>query len=227
MLASLVTLNELKTYIQIKDTNTAYDAELKQLARVATKSLETFTRRSFEAAEYTEYFGTRNSVTYMYDVSGDYSNAEGILQDAQVQKFNLKGYPVDLEEDFLVYYDPNRVFGDDTLVPDTDYFLNAAGNTLFLMRGTVESPRAIKIVYTGGYTTALDGSDLIINGAPEDLKLACITQVVFFFSKLTESNVGVKGSKKHSPEYIQNEQMLCPEAQALAFPYRKNLVGRR
>lgn len=226
-LATLVTLSELKRYIQINEDNSSFDAPLKQLARVATKSLETFCRRSFSSAEYTEYFNTRDSRTFVYDLTGNYTNDEGLLERNQVQRFPLKGYPVDLDEDFEVYYDTSRAFAAATLLAETDYYINSAGNALYLLKGTISAPRSLKVVYTGGYTTASQSGELVVSGAPEDLKLACVQQVVFMFNKLQEGNVGVRGSKKHSPEYIQNEQMLCPEAQALAVPYKRQLVGKR
>lgn len=226
-LASLVTLDELKTQLSIQNSNTSFDDSLKQLARVSTKALETFCRRVLTSAAYTEYFSTRYSKTFSYDLSGDYQNLDGLLEGANVQRFPLNGFPVDLNSAFSVYYDTTREFADDTLLDSTDYYINSAGNALYLLKGTIEAPRSLKVTYTGGYATSLSGSDLIISGAPEDLKMACITQVIFFFNKIQEGNIGVRGSKKHSPEYIQNAQMLCPEAQAFALPYRRRLLGKR
>lgn len=227
-LASLVTLTELKRYIAINDDNSSFDASLKQLARVATKSLETYCRVNFSRAEYTEYFNTRNSTQYAYDLTSDYTNLEGILEANQVQRFPLKGVPVDTEEDITVWYDTSRQFADSlAALAATEFYINAAGTSLYLLKGTANAARSLKVTYTGGYTTAVQAGETILTGAPENLKLACITQVIYLFNKMQEGNVGVRGSKKHSPEYIQNEQMLCPEAQALAIDFRRSLVGKR
>lgn len=224
---SLVSLTELKVYIAINEDNTSFDASLVQLAKVATKSLENYCRRSFSVAEYVEYFGTRDSGTFAYDLYSGYENIDGILEGAETQKFPLKGFPVSADLPFEVRYDLTRQFSDVSVLAATDYYLSSAGNTLFLLRATAQSPRSLKVTYTAGYDTEVLGGVTIISGAPENLKLACIMQVVFMFNKLQEANIGVKGSKKHSPEYIQNDQMLCPEAQALAVEFRRNLVGRR
>lgn len=228
MLASLVKLSEIKQYIEVNEENTSFDESLKQLARVATKQLENFCRRTFSAQEYTETFNTRYAGTFAYDLTGDYSNMEGVLVQYKAQRFPLKGFPINTEEDFEVSYDISRAFGDsiEPLV-ETDYFINQAGNALYLLKGTAEAYASLRVVYTGGYTTELVGTELVITGAPENLKLACVTQVMFLFNKYREQNIGVRGQKKHSPEYVMNEQMLCPEAQSMAFEFRRQMVGKR
>jgi len=222
-LPALVSLTELKTYIAINEQNTQYDEPLQQLARVATKALETYCRRTFSYQEYSQHFDTRETNRLDYDVTGDWSNASGLLESSAAQRFPLKGFNVDPEEDFAVYYSTSRIYDSTTLVPASDYYLNDAGSTLFLLRGTAKARRSVRVDYTAGY--ALDDNS-VMQAVPDDLKLAAITQVMYFFNKMNENNIGVRGPKKHSPEYIQNENMLCPEAQALAIPYRRNLTGR-
>ena len=220
---TLVSLDELKAYISINENNSTYDAPLQQLARVATKALEAYCRRSFLYQAYTEHFDTRDTARAEYDVGGDWSNDTGIIESAAAQRFPLKGLNVDFEEDITVHYSAARVYDASTLVDNDLYYFNDAGNTLYLLKATAKARRSVRIAYSAGYAANAKG---VLTEAPDDLKLAAITQVMFLFNKMNEANIGVKGSKKHSPEYIQNANMLCPEAQALVLPYRRNLMGR-
>jgi len=232
---TLVSVDELKQYIQIQADNTSFDLNLLSLSGTATSLLETFCRAKFSSQVYTQQFHTRNAKNYVYDLGADYQNDQGIVEDAEVQRFPLKGFPVDTAEDFFVYYDPYRLFPESSKLESTDYYLNEPGNALYILTGTVKTVMGLKVVYTGGYTTAPatigtapnDTDYSLISGAPEDLKMACIVQTIFLFNKVQEGNIGVKGRDKHSPEYISNELLLCPEAQAMAVPYKRILTGRR
>jgi hypothetical protein len=232
---TLVSVAELKQYLPVQEGNTAFDQNLLSLSGTSTSLLETYCRAKFAAQSYTDFFNTRYSKAYIYDLSGNYSNEEGVLEQADVQRFPLRGYPVDTGEDFNVYYDPTRAFAESSKLQSADYYLSNTGNTLYLLAGTDNTIRGLKVTYTGGYTTTeetltigdTDIDYLEISGAPEDLKMACITQTIFLFNKVQEGNIGVVGRDKHSPEYVSNEYLLCPEAQALVIPYRRILTGKR
>lgn len=222
-LGSLVTLTELKQYIAINETNTSFDISLRQLARVATKSLETFCRVQFSEQQYIEIFDTRKTGGYSYDLSSNWENDSGYIADPAIQSFALKGQPVNTDLPMVINFDVNRAWPDENILLETDYFFNAGTKRLYIYRALPEASKALKITYTGGFPTDANGNI----EAPEDLKLACITQVIFMFNKMQEGNIGVRGTKKFSPEYVQNEQMLCPEALAMSAPYRRQLVGKR
>lgn len=231
---TLVSVAEIKQYLPVQDGNTAFDQNLLSLSGTATRLLENYCRANFSAQNYTDFFNTRYSKKYTYDLSGNYANEDGVLEQSEVQRFPLRGYPVDTGEDFDVYYDPTRVFADSTKLQSTDYYLSNAGNTLYLLAGTDSTIRGLKVAYTGGYTTTeetltVDATDIdyvLISGAPEDLKMACTVQTIFLFNKVQEGNIGVVGRDKHSPEYVSNAYLICPEAQALVIPYRRLLTGK-
>lgn len=234
MLPSLVTLDEIKQYISVQDEDETFDAQLMNLAQNATKLLETFCRRKFAEDEYVDYFTARNSGGYSYDITGNASNTSGILEQEDVQRFGIKGYPVNLEQAFTVKYDPSRAFGDDTALAEAEFFFDESKNAVYVTRALSAGKNVISVEYTAGYSVTEEvgtGDDAvtydIISGAPEDLKMACVTQVVFMFNKYREGNIGLVGADRHSPQYEKTASMLCSEAQAFAAPYVRRQVGQR
>lgn len=233
---SLVSVPELKVYIQVEEGNTEFDAQLLGMAKTATKLLETWCRREFAKKEYTEIFTTRQSGGFVYNLWGGAFDDDGLIEQPGVQRFNLKGPPIDTDEAITIAYSPSRMYDTGQIVTSSQYFLDADKGTLLLFLSTAAVSKALKITYTGGYDTEEDtlgsGGDTVtydlISGAPDDLKMAAITQTMFLFNKIRESSIGVVGSSgRNSPVYSQNELLLCPEAIALATPYRKVLLGRK
>ncbi len=229
-LPSLVSVEELKVFISVKEDVTAFDEQLISLAKSATKLLETFCRREFTAKDYTEQFDTVGNSSLEYDLGGGYQNDLGVQEKKAAQRFSLKGMPVD-PNDFALFYDPSRAFGEDTQLAAAEYYLKPDTNSVYVFRSLADTKGGMKAIYSAGYASETEGSGddayELISGAPEDLKMACITQVIFLFNKYREGNVGVVGRDRHSPEYERNQSQLCSEAQSFAAPYRRLLVGRR
>ena len=227
-LPSLVDVDELKVYISVKEDVTAFDEQLLSLAKNATGLIQGFCRREFTEQEYTEQFDTRLNSNYVYDLAGN--NDLGITQDTKAQRFSLQGLPVDADT-LEVYYSPTREFSADNALVASEYFFNPKTNALYVFKPMGDTKGGLQVVYTAGYTSETQGSGAtaweLISGAGEDLKMACITQVIFMFNKYREGNIGLIGRDRHSPEYERNPSLLCSEAQRYAMPYRKQLLGRR
>ncbi len=239
---SLVSVDELKVFIGVAEGVADFDAQLLSLAKSSTALLSTFCRRDFTYAAITEIFSTRDTFVLDYDLGGGiYSqgNQSGLLIEPAAQRFVLKAFPLDTEADIVVNYDPKHIFGSETVVDSDDYFIDAVGNALYLKKPTGKTVRGLMITASGGYHVGTDApvgpspgpaspGDLeILQGVPDDLKMACITQTMYMFNKYREGNVGIVGADKHSPNYEKNSNLLCTEAMGLAAPYKRVLVGRR
>ena len=57
----LVTLNEIKTYLEIPLTDTSKDAKLEMLGTLATSLVETLCNRTFSVRKYKDVYNTENS----------------------------------------------------------------------------------------------------------------------------------------------------------------------
>ena len=57
----LVTLNEIKTYLEIPLTDTSKDAKLEMLGTLATNLVETLCNRNFAVRKYKDVYNTENS----------------------------------------------------------------------------------------------------------------------------------------------------------------------
>lgn len=220
-----ITLDEVKTYIDIQDGNISFDDKLTDLIAVSSQLISVYCRRDFKKQEYTEYFGTRFNQSCPYDLTGDPSNDSGLLKEYTLQRFKLKAFPVDLAQDFKVYYDTSREWlSSSLLIKDTDYYVDTETNAVVLLIGTVESPRSIKIVYTAGYTEA---SGTLSASLPEELKLACVAQTMFLFDKIETSSIGVSNQSDDEGQPYVGPQLLVREAQELSKSYRRQLYGKR
>lgn len=234
--STLVSLDDLKAYVKLADDSQEFDRQLVELGGAATALLEVFCRATFARKAFSEKFSTIRSTDFQYDLTGNTVSDFGLLEQNRVQRFPLRGYPVDASLPVTVKYDPDRVFGSGAIKEATGYYLNANTNALYLLDGTAQTTFGLQIEYTAGYTVenATYGDDdqavtyQYISGAPPTLRMACIQQVIFMFNKIQEGNVGVVGrGSDNSPEYASNALLLCPEAQALASSFKRVLVGRR
>ncbi len=236
---SLVSISGLKVFIGVAEGVQDFDTQLFTLAKSATALLENFCRRKFTYQEITETFSTVDTFNIEYDLaSGVYPNGNqsGLMLLPGTQRFVLKAYPMDLGASLTVNYDANHNFADpNSLVDPSLYFFDTVGNALYLRKPTAKTVRGLQIVASGGYAIgtnedAASGADDavdVLQGVPDDLVMACVTQTLYMFNKYREGNVGIVGADKHSPNYQNNSNLLCSEAMGLAAPYKRILTGRR
>lgn len=107
---------------------------------------ETECKRAFDSASYTHYLdapGTDRIFPAQYPVTAISS----------------------------IYQDSSRGWDATSLIDSADYFIDSDERGIILKSGTfIESPKAIKITYTAGYTTI-----------PSDLKMICIVETARLF----------------------------------------------
>ena len=120
---------------------------------------ETECKRAFDSATYTDH----------------YLDAPGTDRIFPAQ------YPVTAISS--IYQDSSRGWDATSLIDSADYFIDSDERGIILKSGTfIESPKAIKITYTAGYTTI-----------PNDLKMICIIETARLFRKdYVNQDLGVK-----------------------------------
>lgn len=142
-------------------TDTGYNDLLQTLIEQVTGAFETYTGRKFEAIERTKYFtvGPRN--------------------------FLLPAFPVDLGETFTVTVnDETQVIDDDFFVWEdqgrVEFLRKTATDPLALSPPATPKPKAVVIVWTGGWVADGDG---LLQSVPQDFQKACMMQVAFEFKR--------------------------------------------
>lgn len=219
----LVSLADVMSNLPVRSGNATYDARITDLILVASSQIEAAVRRSFTEQEHTQYFRTVNTRSMRYDFGGA-TNESGLYEHARAVRYPLIGYPFQTSPAIQVFYDPYRVFDGNTLVESNRYVVRGDG-TLILRMPTVEGEDFLKVVYTAGFTV---GTDDVLVGVPADIRIACITQVMHLFSRLTPDNIGVdseRGSKSVAPAKLTKLGGLVPEAANMVMKYRTPLLG--
>lgn len=222
----LVVISDVLGYLPVRSGNAAFDERISMLIDVATTQIETATNRSFTFQQHTEYFSTVDTASKRYDFSGS-TNESGLYTYSRPIRYVLKGIPVSPSASFTVYYDTRRVYSGDTIVPSTDYTLNKASGILTLRTPMREGENFLKVVYSAGYS--LDPSNSFLVDVPTDLKLACVTQVIHLFGRLTPDNIGVdsdRGSKSVDAAKFTRLGGLTIEAASMVHRYRQPILGR-
>ena len=221
-----VSVEEAKAYIDVKAGTTKFDTQLEELIKLSSALISVECRRDFKEQQYTQYFGTVSNTNTVYDLVGSYTNEGGLSQTTHEQRLQLKSAPINLSEDLSVYYDPSRAFPESSLLTvNTQYYIDEELEDIILTVATVDSNRAVKIVYTAGYVEE-DGT--LSASLPQVLKSACITQTAFLFDKYQSNSIGVSSqTEEQGKEYTTPKSLLTPEVMSLIRPYRTVLFGRR
>lgn len=222
----LVVISDVLGYLPVRSGNDAFDERISMLIDVATTQIETATNRYFTFQAHTEYFNTVDTASKRYDFGGS-TNESGLYTHSRPIRYVLKGIPVSASANFAVYYDTRRVFGAETEISTTDYILNRESGILTLRSPMREGENYLKVVYSAGYD--VDPSNSFLVDVPTDLKLACVTQVIHLFGRLTPDNIGVdsdRGTKSVDAAKFTRLGGLTIEAASMIHRYRQPLLGR-
>jgi hypothetical protein len=132
----------------------------------------------------------------------------------------LNAYPIvsvtDIRNDVL------RVYGDDAVIPETDYFINAERGTIHFDYAPAHGNGAIQITYVGGMAdnaVSTDG-DLDFEIAYPDLSTALTLQVAYVFRRrntLGSSGVNFQGGGSSWEGAVK----LLPEVRATLDQHRR------
>lgn len=223
MTTPLIAIDDVKKILPIREGNTSFDAQLEALILVATKQIEHHCRREFAAVERTEYYTPRASENYGYDLFG--SSEDGLKIGASDQSIILRAAPVADDPAIAVYYDPSRVWGDDTLIPAERIFVESHATSAVLNFNwpTRVVRNSLKIVYTAGYSVV---DDSLSSSIPEDLKQAAIFQTAYMFTRSLPEEVGTNSHAEDGQQVETERSAIVREAVALLAPYRRVLTGR-
>jgi hypothetical protein len=218
MTLPLVTLDEAKEFMGIRPTNAGHDMLITALVMASTLELEHATQREFEYGNKSQRFNTLRTC-----YGGDRQNMQFFLHGINVDGLS----PVD------VWYDPDLIFGADTkLTPITDYIVDTEEAVIHLKSNTWPHKLALKVDYVAGYVSG-GTPPTLSDTAPADLKSACLFQTLFMFKRHRSDNVGMTGERGLGTDQtgVSSEKWntpigLCKEAQGLARPYRRVVMGR-
>lgn len=201
----LVTLTEVKEFMEVRAEITAKDARYTRLVDTATKMIERETGRSFAKQVHVEYHTARDNTRTDYNLggagdfstSGRYTSDSGLKSIITPQTIYLRGVNIDPDADFKVWYDPSPsgsdAYGDNNLLTlGDDYVVDYDNDAVVLYIGTTYRPRSIKVEYTAGYEVA-DSS--LSGSAPEELKTACLIQTQYLNVKLRNDNIGMDSER--------------------------------
>ena len=225
MTTPLITIDDIKAHLPIRVGNTNYDDRLNLLIETATDQIQTATEREFESASRTEDFDTPITGNYVYDFYGT-TNEHGLVQLARPAHYTLRALNIDANT-LQVFYDPTREFPATSEVDAANLVLDAAKGFLSVRVPMVRTVGGLRVTYTGGYASGGDPVSLR-DSIPADLKLACITQVLYMWSRLDPTNVGRMSEKKEGEgaNMFNTTGGLTPEAQALLVSYRAMRMSR-
>jgi hypothetical protein len=211
----LATLAQFKTF-QKGEVPSSLDTAVTQILQGVTVRFAGHCRRqTWDKALFTEYFSHRQPQRGSTLLSFQPPQAlDAVLY--------VKHPPIDPDEDYALYDDPARVFGDAAMIPTTDYVVEAeAGRIELDGRWFQPGLQSTKFRYTGGYLTD-DGT----SAAPRfpDLQLLCLMQATFVYQRRAE--MGLTGrSLEGGSITFQSQLKLLPEVEDGLRAFRMARIG--
>lgn len=155
----LIDVELIKQFLE--KTDTIHNDLLITFIKQVTAAFENYTDRKFEAVERTKYFsaGPRNFLLPAFPVN---------LAETFTVTVNDETHVID--EDFFVWEDQGRV----------EFVRKTAADHLSLSPPAVPRPKAVVVVWTGGWVKDVDG---VLQGVPQDFQRACMKQTAFEFKR--------------------------------------------
>jgi hypothetical protein len=187
MSAPIVTAEEVRAFLPIRPGNTSFDAKINLLINVASGQIENVINRELDRRERIQYFRTADTTRLMYDF-GNSENDSGMYSSPRRVRYTLLAFNIDMTQPFKVHFDPYRQFGDDTLIPSDQYSVDTVNGFLSLQTSLYESMDGLRVTYTGGFATGSEGD--MSASIPSDIKMACLSQVLYLFNRSTADNAG-------------------------------------
>lgn len=136
---SYVTKEEIKSYLDFKAGDDDKDVLIDKLILSAESFIEDFCNRVFTKASVTEYHSGGSDRIF------------------------LKRFPIASTPAVQVWDSWDRTYGNGDLIDPDDYFVDTENGILMFDYPVGGSPGAVKVTYTGGYTTI-----------PHAIRQACI-----------------------------------------------------
>jgi hypothetical protein len=183
---ALCVKQDVKDFLKIADTDK--DTLITALIPAAQSLIEEYCNRAFEKGTATEY------------------------SNGGVDRICLKRYPLIIASltPLKVYEDGNRIYEENSLVDPEDYHIDVANGVIFFDYILEKTYGAIKITYTGGYTTI-----------PAAIKQVCVELVARKVKAGTSGDIGLMS--KGTPggvSIVFNQADLLPEAKIVLDTFR-------
>lgn len=146
------------------------------------------------------------------------SRTEYLHVDEGCKMFRVSAWPVTSVTS--IHFDPNQVFGSDTLLTSDDYFNLTTGDSgVLVMKQPIYSPvpfapASLKIVYTGGMAST---TDLFASAYP-DIAHAVDLQCAYLYH--TRNAVGTTSSSGDSGSYSLQPSDWLPEVKTILERHR-------
>lgn len=225
MTVPLITLEDVKGLLPIRDGNTDFDAQIESHIATASMTIERACRQSFARAERSELYSSRATSEVRYDLYGADSDGlgDGLAYRSREQTLMLRAEPIDVSEDVIVRYDTRRQFGDDTIIAAENYFVDVERNAILLRYPTRAALSAIQVTYTAGYAEA-DGT--LSASIPDDLKRAAIMQTIYLFNRSLPEQLGATTIEQGDETKTLDDSGISREVRPLLRPYKRVLTGR-
>jgi hypothetical protein len=225
MTTPLVSLDDVKGLLPIREGNSTFDNKIAMMIRIASGQIETAIERELTYMERIQFFRTPYTRTTSYDFL-DTMNESGVTSRSRRVRYALKALPVDRAAPFTVYYDPYRNFGPDTIVDPRFYTVDYDMGLFMIQLDMVDALDSLKVVYSAGFAPGVTGD--LSDAITDDFKMACISQAISLFQRATPDNVGKdtdSTQKNTGGGRFANKAGIVPEAIALISRYRALAVG--
>lgn len=233
----LIFLRQLKELLGVEDSYTGSDTRLILAIDSASRTIENLLGRKLSKNSYTQLLDSKRNYKTGYDLYGH--GDQGTFSVYKEVPLYIRNFPIDLHEDFNVYYDPNGVFGADTLLTvNTDYTIDSDTGILIIKKGVGDFKKAIKVEYTAGYENTVDTEggvvynpaasppqeQAIANALPSDLVMAALYQSMLVYDKQYSGNLNVRyktGEGANNNVGYVNIGAISPEAMAIIMQHKR------
>jgi len=217
--AHLISVDDVKDFLPIRDGLTKYDDKIRAILDGVTTQFGMALRRNLVRGAVVEHHDTLDTRSWHYDLLG--LSDDGLIASARAQSFWLNTFALQESPAPVVAYDPHMVFpGTSILEPGEDYVVDYDHSRIVLKAGTVRAIRALRVSYTGGFAV----TDGVLQGVPEDILLAAKLQALHMWNRVNPESVSVSsdrndGYKVGTPLAVKGG--LLPDVIALLAPYRR------
>jgi hypothetical protein len=225
MTVPIVTVEEVRALLPIREGNVTFDPKINLLIATASGQIENAIRRELDRKARVEFFRTPDTGRSFYDFDNT-TNASGLYSNPRRTRYALNTVNID-PESLVVHYDPARQFGEGTAVDPKLLTLNAKDGLLTLHLTMRDSMDGLRVMYTGGF--AASGEPLTLSeSVPADIKMACLSQVLHLFNRFTADNAGKESDstqRRSGGGRFSVSGGLVPEAVALVSRYKAVGLG--
>jgi hypothetical protein len=207
MSVMLITLSELRTFLEIPSGNTDSDSFLVSIITDISERIQTYLNRKLTQGYYNRYFN------------------------AGKKKYWVDAYPISTGEGITVTYsDVVEEINDDYYVWEDEGLIE------FDFITTYTEPKDVYIEWFGGYPTTITANtsstititytdSILLYSVPNDLKLACKLQAAYVYRR--RRDIGLFSVDTHDGKYgVKGTMELLPEVKSILNSYRKPATGK-